>query len=282
MAALARACALALLAAGCFVDVGLPGDTSPLPATATSSSSSPSASTTADATAGSTTAVTTGDGASTSTTTTTTGATTSDAICGVLGKPCSDADPCCGCLACTDGQCTGSDACGTCRSCSAIGACQPAEPGAPCTAPNDECMNTIWGVDGKSCLAAEYAIGKCDDDGACVAGGCDGMGAILATCINGACVDASTCAPGSPVDSLGAFCVEEGQTPECTTQCTDSAGLSTLTIRQCGPGGNCMNALEFDCGNFKCDGSQACKDECGSDGDCIAGATCFFGKCAGG
>jgi hypothetical protein len=275
MATLARACALALLAAGCFVDVGLPGDTSPAPTTASSSSSS----TTTDATTtGSTGDVATGD---TSSTSTTTGATTSAPICGVLGKACDDADPCCGCLACTDGKCTASDACGACRSCSAIGACEPAEPGTACDPPSDGCQSTIWGVDGKSCLASAYAIGKCDDAGACVAGGCDGKGAILATCINGACVNASTCVPGNAIDSLGAFCIEKGQTSECTTQCTDSALLSLLTVRQCGPGGNCMNVESTDCGFYRCDGPQACKNQCEIDEDCIAGSTCFFGMCAG-
>lgn len=279
MTALARACALALLAAGCFVDIGLPGDTFPAPTTAASSSTSTTDPTTTgstgDVTAGSTSSTST----STATTTTTTDETTAAPICGVAGKACDDAAPCCGCLACVDGQCSDSDACGPCRSCTAIGACQPT-PDLPCdAAASDDCTSTIWGVDGDSCHAGEYAVGVCDESGACVVSQCDGKGEPIAVCIDEACVDPSACVPGDPVDALGAFCVDKGQTPGCADECDDFGDFALLTFRQCGPGGNCKTGLTIGCGNYRCDGAQACKTECADNNDCITGAVCWLGMC---
>jgi hypothetical protein len=273
MLARAPACALALLLAGCFVDAGLP-DTGSTPSTAATSAGSTDAPATT-----STTDVATTTAPEATSTSSTTDATTMPAACGVAGDQCDGAGTCCGCLSCTNGVCIATaDPCGPCLTCAPSGMCELADPGTACQGPSAECEDTIWGVEGDGCFAYAYATGECNASGTCIASGCGGKGDSIESCDSAACVDPSTCVADNSANTLGQFCVEQGQTPDCTTTCLDTASLSVLSIRECGLGGECKT-LVSDCGPYKCAGPTQCKTFCEFDEDCLPLHICDGGVC---
>jgi hypothetical protein len=289
----ARACALALLASGCFVDDGLP-DGPTAATTAPATSTSPTTSTTTQTTTTATTATTTGttttgepdtttttDATSTTSTTSTTAplTTTMQPGCGKAGETCGD-DTCCGCLTCQAGQCVPYDAaCGTCQACDTDGACAPVAPGTACTAASDMCTGTVFGAVGKACYAYGPATGQCDAGGNCDALQCEGMGAAIVTCDSALCANSDACLQGTAVDGVSGFCVESGQTSGCDVDCDNTIDGGVLQKRQCGPGGACTVVEEYACGAYKCDGQTACKAACDSEIDCAATANCVGGSC---
>jgi hypothetical protein len=287
---LARApCALALLVAGCFVDLGLPVGSDSASTDPTTSTAAATTSTTTTG-PGSTTALadtTTSTSAATSSTTqpetsaasTSATSTTTMPGCDRLGDACGG-DTCCGCLTCENGTCVASDAtCGACQACTATGACAPVEPGTACIVDSDTCSATVWGVDSKTCYASATAPGQCDAGGNCVGGTCDGQGDAIVSCISPLCVDATACVAGGEAAKVTGFCVEIGETGGCDTVCQNTIDGGVIKKRQCAAGGACQLLEEISCGAFKCDGQTACKKDCDAETDCAATASCVLGIC---
>jgi hypothetical protein len=290
----ARACALVLLIAGCFVDEGLTAGPTGDPATTATATTS-----TTGATTGTTSgaAVTTeASDATTSTSTTANPTTTGPDQCGQTGESCGEG--CCGCLTCILGMCLPAGACGTCEVCdftgecvlspgASCGNCQVCNdngkcllaPGADCEAADNPCVGQIWGIDEDTCHAYAPA-GTCDADGTCIPKStCDEPGKELASCDDASCVVASACVADKPVDAVGDFCATDGPTADCATTCDDGVLDSSLEVRQCGPGGGCMLINVSDCGPYRCDGPSACKTSCASDDECALEFICVAGAC---
>jgi subtilisin-like proprotein convertase family protein len=154
---------------------------------------------------------------------------------------------------CTDGFCCDSECGLTCESCALpgkVGTCtlvaaqedpdnDCAEPCQACSGIDHTCILAVAGSDPNAdCTQSEP--GTCGLDG-----NCDGTG----------------------------LCQYWASTTECRpASCVN--GLLTQASTCPGEGASCPTGEEVSCGNYRCDGTSACKTACDTDADCLGGAYC--------
>lgn len=165
--------------------------------------------------------------------------------------------------------------CSPCETCVAD-ACVANTPESKCIPPADTCDDVVWGLQGGTCYGAEPGLGKCDDDGVCVAA-CSEKGAVIALCQDAACVRGEhPCVAGKPSADvkLGNLCVTDNTT---TTGCNLDCNIRTdqIETKHCGQAGACLTTAVMDCAGYACDPVNAqCYVSCAGDGDCAVNYGC--------
>jgi hypothetical protein len=180
---------------------------------------------------------------------------------------------------CNGYRCNGTNACqstcnadGDCASgyyCTgATGSCLPKIAQGLACASDHQC-GTAHCVDGVCCGTASCGSCQACNVGA-GAGSCAPVGAGT-TDPKGVCTNAGGCGTNGKCDGNGA-CQKYADGTGCSSP-SCPAGSTTLTLGGTCGGGACGTTTQS-CGAFKCDGSQACRTTCNSDGDCADGNFC--------